>query len=92
MKDADSFFSCPLNETTRLRTASGCCAKGPGFATPMEAMRNGERERILYIPCIQVVQGRHDYLATVDVDPESPSYAQVPTPQNPDKTNQPQNE
>jgi selenium-binding protein 1 len=43
-------------------------------------MRNGPREKLLYIPCIQpLAQETHrsDYLATVDVDPDSPTYSKV---------------
>ncbi|XP_065341832.1 methanethiol oxidase [Cloeon dipterum] len=56
---------------------SGCCS-GPGYATPLDAMKNGPKEKILYVICVQP-EGRQkpDYLATVDVDPESPSYCQV---------------
>jgi len=37
----------------------------------------GEREKILYIPCIRVEKGKHDYVVTVDVDPLSPTYCKV---------------
>lgn len=37
----------------------------------------GPVEKILYIPCIQGEKGKNDYLATVDVDPKSPTYNQV---------------
>nr|XP_061789788.1 methanethiol oxidase-like [Nerophis lumbriciformis] len=39
----------------------------------------GEREKIVYLPCIyrNTATRQADYLATVDVDPESPSYCQV---------------
>uniref|UniRef100_A0A8D2PK65 Methanethiol oxidase n=1 Tax=Zosterops lateralis melanops TaxID=1220523 RepID=A0A8D2PK65_ZOSLA len=38
------------------------------------------REEIIYIPCIYRNTGKKipDFLATVDVDPKSPSYSQVP--------------
>ncbi|KAL8184770.1 UNVERIFIED_CONTAM: Methanethiol oxidase [Gekko kuhli] len=56
------------------------CGTGPGYATPLDAM-NGPRERIIYVPCILTGTGigtqEPDYLATVDVDPESPTYCQV---------------
>jgi len=55
---------------------------GPGYKSPLDAMRNGPREKLLYIPCIQpLAQETHrsDYLATVDVDPESPTYSKVST-------------
>uniref|UniRef100_A0A6M2DNM7 Putative selenium-binding protein 1 n=1 Tax=Xenopsylla cheopis TaxID=163159 RepID=A0A6M2DNM7_XENCH len=55
-----------------------CCRKGPGYASPLEAMK-GPKEKLLYVVCVQPnkdhVQG--DYLATVDVDPESSKFQQV---------------
>lgn len=40
----------------------------------------GPREEIVYVPCIYRNTGRKkpDFLATVDVDPKSPHYCQVP--------------
>jgi selenium-binding protein 1 len=51
---------------------------GPGYATPLEAM-NAEREKILYVNALYTGTGieEPDYLATIDVDPASPTYAQV---------------
>lgn len=58
-------------------TASpSCCHSGPGFATPLDAMK-GPREKLLYLPCIPSDPDKPGYLATVDVDPESPTYCQV---------------
>lgn len=54
--------------------------KGPGYASPLDAMKNGPREKIVYLPCIQpphFKKTKADYLATVDVDPESHSYGKV---------------
>jgi selenium-binding protein 1 len=32
---------------------AGCCAaKGPGYATPREAMEKGPREGLLYVTCV----------------------------------------
>ncbi|KAG8225001.1 hypothetical protein J437_LFUL006012 [Ladona fulva] len=56
-----------------------CCGKGPGYCSPLAAMK-GPREKILYIPCIQPdPKGRQkaDYLATIDVDEDSPTYCKV---------------
>jgi selenium-binding protein 1 len=53
------------------------CCKGPGYATPMEAFRNGPREKLLYIPCIVPDKSRPDYLVTVDSDSESKTYSKV---------------
>ncbi len=54
------------------------CYNGPGYATPLEAMK-GPREKIVYLPCIYNNTGikKPDYLATVDIDPESPDYCKV---------------
>ncbi|KAL6009331.1 Selenocysteine insertion sequence-binding protein 2 [Asimina triloba] len=60
--------------------SSSCCdgRKGPGYATPLEAM-SGPRETLLYVTCVYNGTGKEkpDYLATVDVDPNSPSYSKV---------------
>ncbi|XP_028404277.1 methanethiol oxidase-like [Dendronephthya gigantea] len=55
------------------------CCTGPGYATPLDAMKNGPREKIFYLPCIYQSTGikKPDYLATVDVDPQSPDYCKV---------------
>ncbi|XP_029436590.1 methanethiol oxidase isoform X1 [Rhinatrema bivittatum] len=51
---------------------------GPGYKTPLDAMK-GPREEIVYLPCIHrnTPIKKPDYLATVDVDPKSPTYSQV---------------
>lgn len=56
---------------------AGCC-QGPGYATPLDAMKNGPKETLLYVICVQP-EGRQkpDYLATVDIDPNSPTCGQV---------------
>jgi selenium-binding protein 1 len=53
-----------------------CC--GPGYASPEEATR-AEPERVLYTTALYVGTGVQapDYLATVDVDPASPTYSRV---------------
>lgn len=53
-----------------------CC--GPGYASPREAI-GAPRERVLYTIGLYTNSGidAPDYLATVDVDPGSPTYAQV---------------
>lgn len=50
---------------------------GPGYASPLDAFKNGPREQLLYVICVQPDQTKQDYLATVDVDPKSPTYSQV---------------
>ncbi|XP_062961701.1 methanethiol oxidase isoform X3 [Cynocephalus volans] len=58
--------------------ATKCGKCGPGYPTPLEAMK-GPREEIVYLPCIYRNTGIEapDYLATVDIDPKSPQYCQV---------------
>lgn len=53
-----------------------CC--GPGFATPAEATQ-AEREQVGYTVALYTGTDVHepDYLATVDFDPDSPTYSQV---------------
>ena len=45
--------------------------------TPQEAFRSGDRETLLYVPAVIADHSRPDYLATIDADPASPTYAQV---------------
>jgi hypothetical protein len=51
---------------------------GPGYASPEDAMK-AEREKVLYTVALYVGTDveEPDYLATVDVDPESSTYSQV---------------
>ena len=57
------------------------CCKGPGFPTPKDAATKGERERLLYVVCVRKSEGGDeatpDYIATVDVDPQSSTYCKV---------------
>jgi selenium-binding protein 1 len=67
-------------KSVSLQATEGCCKTGPGYKTPLDAYKNGVREKIVYLPCIRVntaIAHKPDYLATVDVDPESPTYSQV---------------
>ncbi|XP_065841960.1 methanethiol oxidase-like [Oscarella lobularis] len=56
------------------------CCGGPGYASPLEAMR-GPRETLIYVPCIYApengVAHKPDVLATIDVDPSSPTFSEV---------------
>ncbi len=56
-----------------------CGSCGPGYASPKEAFSRGAREKLLYIPCIIPSKDRPDYLSTVDVDPDSPTFCQAST-------------
>jgi selenium-binding protein 1 len=53
-----------------------CC--GPGYASPLAAMQ-ATPEKILYVIALytETEIESPDYLATVDVDPNSPTYSQV---------------
>ena len=57
--------------------------KGPGWATPLDAFQNAPHEKLLYICCIRKPckdgdsKPLPDYLAVVDVDPESSRYCEV---------------
>ncbi|KAI9114894.1 hypothetical protein K1719_013907 [Acacia pycnantha] len=60
-------------------TEHECCpTKGPGYASPLAAM-SGPRETLIYV--VALYSGtrieKPDYLATIDVDPNSPTYSQV---------------
>ena len=64
------------NSSTPHSNAHACC--GPGYASPTEAMQAAP-EKLLYT--IALYTGSEiqepDYLATIDVDPVSPTYSQV---------------
>ena len=53
-----------------------CC--GPGYASPSDAIK-APNEKLLYTIAIYTGTGiqKPDYLATIDVDPDSPTYSQV---------------
>ena len=63
-----------LHETIHKNHA--CC--GPGYASP-EAAIKAEPEKLLYTVALYTGTGIEapDYLATIDVDPNSPTYSQV---------------
>jgi hypothetical protein len=52
---------------------------GPGYPSLKEAMEKAEREKVLYTMALYVGADVEelDYLATVDMDPESSTYSQV---------------
>lgn len=52
------------------------CHGGPGYATPADAIK-APKEKLLYFPCIPADESKSNYLATVDVDPQSESYCKV---------------
>jgi selenium-binding protein 1 len=78
LKGAASLASGFLSHTTLGDNPgnSACC--GPGFASPADAIK-APRERLLYTVGLYTGTAimKPDYLATVDVDPNSPTYSQV---------------
>jgi 56kDa selenium binding protein (SBP56) len=52
-------------------------ALSTGFNTIQDAFNSGDRETLLYVPAIVPDQSRPDYLAVVDVDPQSETYQQA---------------
>ncbi|KHG08453.1 Selenium-binding 2 -like protein [Gossypium arboreum] len=61
-----------------VEEVGSCKRTGPGYGTPLEAM-SGPKEALIYVPCVYNGTGREkpDFLATVDVDPNSPTYSKV---------------
>ena len=57
-------------------TDATCC--GPGYASPSDAIA-APTEKLLYTVALYTGTGiqKPDYLATIDADPESPTYSQV---------------
>lgn len=53
------------------------CSSGPGYATPLDAMQNGPREKLIYVPALPEGSNHPDYIATIDVDPASQTFSQV---------------
>ena len=59
-----------------------CCTPvrcGPGYASPAEAMK-APRELLLYTVALYIGTGiqKPDYLATIDADPNSPTWGGMP--------------
>ncbi len=54
------------------------CCSGPGYASPQEALK-APKEKVVYTVCIYTGSNikKPDYLATIDVDIESPTYGKV---------------
>ncbi|GMP78126.1 hypothetical protein CsSME_00034177 [Camellia sinensis var. sinensis] len=61
-----------------VKNNHGCCKGGPGCSSPLAAM-SGPRESLIYVTCVYTGTGMEklDYLATVDVDPNSQTYSKV---------------
>jgi selenium-binding protein 1 len=61
-----------------MSDSNGSCCAGPGYASPQDAIK-APREKIVYTICIYTGTGveKPDYLATIDVDQDSPTYGEV---------------
>src|SRR5215208_5683783 len=68
---------CTVSDAHETNHESHACCR-PGYASPEEAMK-AEREKVLYTVALYVGTEveQPDYLASVDVDPESPTYSRV---------------
>eukprot|EP00484_Ammonia_sp_Unknown_P022167 CAMPEP_0197040362 /NCGR_PEP_ID=MMETSP1384-20130603/17081_1 /TAXON_ID=29189 /ORGANISM="Ammonia sp." /LENGTH=559 /DNA_ID=CAMNT_0042471105 /DNA_START=15 /DNA_END=1694 /DNA_ORIENTATION=- len=59
----------------------GACDNNIEYATPMDAYRNGRREKLLYTTATRTdnedAPDATDMIAVVDVDPNSPTYCQI---------------
>ncbi|MBI2826442.1 MAG: selenium-binding family protein [Planctomycetia bacterium] len=66
------------DEPKKSGAGSEAAACGPGYASPQEAIR-APREKLLYTIGLYVGTDtkKPDYLATIDVDPASPTYGKV---------------
>ncbi|KAL7978010.1 hypothetical protein Chor_004997 [Crotalus horridus] len=69
-REKDAEKKLPKNPS---KDAEECC-----YPTPLDAMK-GPQEKLMYVLCVLTRTGtqKPDYLATVDVDPKSPTYCQV---------------
>ncbi len=72
---AAAALSTPFIDRRSAQADEGCDAT---YASP-ELARKAPREKVAYVTttCVGVDAKRPDYLATVDVDPTSPTYSQV---------------
>lgn len=51
-----------------------------GYSSPLEAYNQGRREKLAYVTCISAkweTTGKHDFVATIDLDPQSSTYSKV---------------
>lgn len=69
------------SESSEATCCAGVGPTGGGFASPLDAKTYGEREKLLYIPAVVPAaadgEAKPDYIATVDLDPTSPTYSKV---------------
>ena len=76
MLQVSHLVSCRTTRSGPMRRAAPCC--GPGYASPADAIM-APREQLLYTVAVYTGTAikKPDYLATVDVDPKSPTYSKV---------------
>lgn len=77
LRDAASATHNSINQYSLAFFHVGC--HGPGYRTPLDAMNNGPREQLLYVVSVQpnLNEPHGDYLSTIDVDPNSPTYSTI---------------
>ena len=60
---------------------TSCCGVEPEpvrrFESPLQAFQQGPRERLAYVTVTSATHERPDYLATIDVDDESPTFSKA---------------
>ncbi|THG00455.1 hypothetical protein TEA_025737 [Camellia sinensis var. sinensis] len=59
-----------------VKNNHGCCKGGPGYSSPLTAV-SSPRESLIYVTCVYTGTEKLDYLATVDIDPNSQTYSKV---------------
>jgi len=64
--------------TKETAEEANCGCPGPGYASPQDAIK-APREQVVYTICIYTGTAiqKPDYLATIDVDPDSDTYGEV---------------
>ncbi|KAG8197127.1 hypothetical protein JTE90_011290 [Oedothorax gibbosus] len=51
-----------------------------GYSSPLDAYNHGRREKLAYVTCISAkweTTGKHDFIATIDLDPQSSTYSKI---------------
>lgn len=62
-----------MSECKAKRESGG---PGPGYCSPEEAMK-APPEKMLFVTCIAMAEGKPDYLAVVDIEKGSSTFCQV---------------
>ena len=76
LKDTSNCFIFSIEIILLMASSSNCC-QGPGYCSPLSAMREGPREEYLFLSMISCDRTKPDYLATMNVNPQSEQYQQI---------------